>query len=202
MHKFLFTIFVVTFITFTCNSTSRAISIEFVQDSQQVPFGNTANVAVMISGLGDNVAPSLGVFDITIEFDPSILIFKSAAYGDPDPALGDQLDLFGAGFPLAITSPGIGSVELFELSFNTIDDLNNNQAPSFILATLTFDTIGVGTSPLNISNYVLSDASGGNLSANIGTGQIDVIPEPGTLLLFVCGLPVLHYLKRKMKRSE
>jgi hypothetical protein len=52
---------------------------------------------IFISGLGDGTAPSLSTFDLDISFDPTILAFSTAVFGDP--ILGDQLDIWGLGGP-------------------------------------------------------------------------------------------------------
>jgi hypothetical protein len=70
--------------------------------------------------------------------------------------LGDQLDLFSLG-SLALATPGAGSVNLFELSLDTVSDLNDLQAPDFILAKLSFDPFGIGISPLTFSATRLRD---------------------------------------------
>jgi hypothetical protein len=56
---------------------------------------------------------------------------------DGDPISGDQLDLFSSG-SITSTTAGAGLVELFELSFEAVSDLNGLQAPDLIPAKLTF----------------------------------------------------------------
>lgn len=72
-------------------------------------------------------------------------------------AFGDQLDLWGLG-SWTYVAPDVVEVNLFELSFDSESDLNMFQADSFTLATLTFDTIALGTSPLDISINALGDS--------------------------------------------
>jgi hypothetical protein len=179
------------------NSTSHAITIGFDPVTQDVSLGSPAVVDLFISGLGDGTAPSLGTFDLDVTFDSSILSFSSAAYGDP--VLGDQLDLFGFG-SIITTTPGAGYVNLFELSLDSALDLVDFQAGSFILATLTFDTLAPGTSPLDIhDNYALGDAWGDPLIASTEGGNIHVasVPEPSTILLLSSGLLGIGYFGRR-----
>jgi PEP-CTERM motif-containing protein len=185
-------------------SSVHAISLSFVPSSQTVTAGSSADVAVRISGLGNLTAPSLGAYDITIGFNTAVLSFNSVVYGDP--VLGDQLDLFGLG-SLTSTPPSAGSVELFELSLDSPSDLDSFQAPDFILARLTFNTLGVGTSSLTFSGVVLADAANGDpLTAQLGTGSVTVegdrgtaipAPEPSSMLLIGLGLVLLAWRLRR-----
>src|SRR5262245_26187618 len=122
-------------------SFAHAISLGFVPSSQNVVVGKPLDVSIVISGLVDNAAPSVGTFDITVLFDdfdpmtPPILSLDSS-----NVVFGNQLDLFGLGSIRSVT-PGEGSVRLFELSLDSPSDLDNLQIGSFTLATLTFNSL-------------------------------------------------------------
>ena len=182
------------------SSVSHAITISFVPSAQSVSLGSSVDVGIKISDLGNFTIPSLSTFDLDVAFDPAILAFDNAVYGDPNPVLGDQLDLLSLGFPTMSTTPSAGSVNVFELSFNTIAELINNQADSFILATLTFNTLSRGTSGLGISINALGDENGDPLTANIQNGSITV-PEPLILSLLGIGSLGLIGLRNKCRRG-
>src|SRR5438874_1153733 len=74
---------------------ASTLTIGVLPTGQSVQLGNPVMVSLMIQGLGDHTAPSLGTFDVNILFDPAILSFSTAVFGDP--ALGDQLDPLGVG---------------------------------------------------------------------------------------------------------
>ena len=181
------------------------ITIGFEPASQIVPVGEPVSVDLVISGLGDHSEPSLGAFDLDIHFDPTILAFDDATFGDPD--LGDQVDmsgdaalfdsLIGPGLYLGafVISPGV--LDIFEVSVDSASDLNSNQAGSFTLATLTFDTLAVGTSSLDITIDSLGDAYGNPLSADVQSGSIAPVPEPASFILFGFGLGGIGILRRK-----
>src|SRR3990172_7939351 len=183
-------------------SSVHGISLDFVPSAQIVTVGGSAQVGIKISGLGELIAPSLGVYDISIGFNPAVLGFNSLVYGDP--ILGDQMDLFSFG-SLTATTPGVGSVNLFEFSFDSVDDLNNLQAADFILATLSYDAIGAGISPLTFSATALGDALGDPLTATTSNGSVTVeaavtasIPEPSAFVLLAFGLLLVAWNRGRL----
>jgi hypothetical protein len=163
-------------------------------------------VDLLISDVGDGVAPSVGAYDITITFDASLLGFMGAAFGDP--VLGDQLDLAGFGSITDIDSAVAGSVNLAEVSLDSASTLNSLQAGAFIAVRLTLVGISEGTSSLGIVVNGLGDADGASLAAvstdkSLVVGAVPV-PEPATLIYFATGAAALamrrHHRNRKPRR--
>jgi hypothetical protein len=185
---------------------SHAITVGFAPATQNVNVGVPVNVALVILGLGNGAAPSLSTFDLDVTFDGNILSFLGATFGDP--VLGEQLDLFGFG-SLTSVAPGLGVVNLFELSLDSPADLNALQAASFTLATLTFSTPSAGFSNLGIAVNALGDAHGDSLAATIALGSVTsmgstAVSEPVSLLLVLAGLMALACLqaiKTKLSRG-
>jgi hypothetical protein len=179
----------------------RAITIGFDPAAQNVTAGSSVDVALVVSGLGDGIAPSLSTFDVDIAFDDSVLSFLGATFGDP--MLGDQLDLTGLGSTTGVT-PGSGFVNLFELSFDSPSDLGAMQAGSFTLAALTFSAVGPGVSTLGVSVNALGDANGDPLEADVAGGSVTVertssVPEPASMLLVVSGFLGLARLRASQR---
>jgi len=99
---------------------TQAITLSF-NPSSQFTRASSVDVALVISGLASGAPPSLSTFDVDISFNPDILAFASATFGDP--VLGDQLDLFSLG-SLTSATAGVGTANLFELSFDSQTDLD------------------------------------------------------------------------------
>ena len=174
---------------------SYALTISLTPTSQAVAVGQTLQFDLVVSGLVSGAAPSLGTYDADISFNPSILGFTGAVFGDM--VLGNQLDLFGLG-SINSATPGIGTVNLFELSLDVPADLNLLQSENFTLATLSFSALSSGTSSLRININALGDAFGNPLpaqivgaSATVNQGNSNPIPEPTSLALALAGLLVL-----------
>ena len=175
-----------------------AVSIDIVPASQDVLVGDTVDVEIAISGLGNLGVPSLGAFDIVLAFDPTVLTYQSAVFGDP--LLGDELDVWDFGMnPMGVTS-GAGTVNPWEVSLDFPIDLDTLQAGDFTLVTLSFAAAGPGTSTLTLWANALGDAAGAPLAADLGGGSVSVqsaVPEPTATLLFGIGSLVVALAVRR-----
>ena len=173
--------------------SAAAVSVTATPSSPTPDPFSVLEVALVASGLGEGTAPSVGAFDLDLAYDDSILSLTSVTFGDP--GLGNQLDLVALG-SLNGSTPGSGTVNLFEVSLDSVTDLHALQADSFALATLTFQTLAPGTSSLDLTGVGLSDALGALLPATLVSGNVNVIPEPSTALLIGLGLLGLGARKR------
>jgi hypothetical protein len=178
-------------------NAANAITISFTPSPQSVVFGTMIDVDLEVSELGSGVTPSLSTFDLDISYDPGLLSFNNVSFGDS--SLGDQLDVLGLRSVTSYDGSVSGLVNLLELSLDTASDLDAFQADSFSLATLSFNAVGIGTSPLDIVINSLGDAEGNPLTATITPGTVSVIPLPPALPLLGSGLAVLILMRRERK---
>lgn len=180
----------------TSVTAAQAVMVAFNPATPSANAGDTVDIAITISDLGDGAAPSLGVYDLTVGYDPLLL----APFGSPsivfgDPVLGNQLDLFGLGSVTSFDDSVAGVWNLFELSLDSVSDLDSLQAASFVLGTVTFKAIAPGTSPLSFLSATLGDAAGDPLSVSLGSGEVTVnsspVPAPAVLWLLLPGLALV-----------
>ena len=161
-------------------------------------YGNNFSIGVLISGLETAAAPSLGAYDLDISFDSNQLAFTGAVFGDG--VIGNQLDLTSAGDnPSGADEVSPGVINLFELSFDSAEDLNNLQADSFFLAYLNFQVLQAGNSQLDITLNSLSDAEANALTASVSSTPISTVPLPSAFWLLSSALAgLLINSKRKI----
>ena len=170
-------------------ATMANASIELYFDSP-VQSGGSVNVEVIISGLGKELAPSLSTYDLDIHFNDSHLAYSGIVFGDL--ILGNQLDLFGYGdnqTSVELSSSGV--LNIFELSFDSPEDLNTLQADSFTLVRLTFNIVRNASSELSISLNELGDGDGAALQAQRQSVSITTVPLPSAVWLMLSGLGLL-----------
>jgi hypothetical protein len=163
------------------------ISFTMVSISDVAQAGSSVNVKISISGLGQASSPSLGAYDLDLGFDAGYLAFSGAVWGDA--LLGNQLDLFNVGgnpSGAELVAPGI--INLYELSFDSVADLNSLQADGFTLATVSFDVLKAGSSQLTLSANAFADAEGNDLAVITLSAPVTTVPLPPAMLLMLSGL--------------
>ena len=170
---------------------ARAVSLALTPASSVAAVGDTVAIAIEIAGLGAGTPPTLSSFDIAVSFDPSVLSFQSASFGT---ALGTGSDVFESAAPLGPSSVDVSAASLLPSSV-----LDASQPASFVLATLVFQALAPGVSPLAIVDAILADTSdiaGGNqiFVDSIGGARVTVapVPEPAALLVFGAGVLIVR----------
>jgi hypothetical protein len=173
---------------------AQAITISFSPVSQQVNLGSSGSVDIVVSNRG---GVEIGAFAFDVVFNPAIISATSVTFGT---GLGDPTD------PLeTLVAPDVslaGRATAAEVSFLDVASLLALQtSDSFVLATVHFNAVGTGVTPLTFANVDFSDGDGNTEEVATSTGSVTVVPEPGSLLLLVSGIAiVLPGLRRHRRR--
>jgi len=168
-----------------------AVSLAFTPANQSVALGDPVTFDITISGLTSGAAPSLGVYDLDVSFDPGVLAFDSVLFGG---LLGESTRDVDDSTP--------GTLNLFELSLLDEAELDALQPATFILASLTFNTVSAGSTDLVLSVNSLGDGPGDPLPIDsVGSGSITVVPEPSTLTLTAAAVWGLCLCRRRRVKA-
>lgn len=169
------------------------------QDLALLPAGTTATVDIVVSGL-NQPGDAVGGFSLTLGFNGSLLagVGFSVVPGGAFGAVPDDQS-FGFNVP--------GELDLFVAADETADQatLAGLQGASFVLATVTFEGISAGLSPLLLSNVVLSNWDGSaDFDVSSSNGQICVggnctVPEPASYALALAALGAAGLARRRPK---
>ena len=155
-----------------CADGVFAGTISLQPSATALTLGNPLTVDVNITGVTD-----LYAFQFDIGFDPAVLSAASVTEG----ALFSSIGVF--------FSPGF--IDNIGGTITFIGDSLSGPVPGVstdgTLATITFDTIGVGSSSIDLANIVLLDSNLADITATASGSTVDVastsVPEPGSLLL-------------------
>ena len=180
---------------------AQATSIDLTPDRNQISAGDSLILQVRIHGLTDFTAPSLGDYDVNLNYNPNIFNVASISWGDA--TAGDQLDLSGSGSLKDQSNINAGILNLFELSFDNPWDLNTQQIGSFTLFHVLFSSIAAGTADFSLDINAIGDAFGSAvnidsirpISVNVNTA---LVPEPSSFLLVLSGLIVILWRVKKI----
>ncbi|MFT4518490.1 MAG: hypothetical protein ACI9JM_000871 [Halioglobus sp.] len=182
---------------------ANAAFLSLQPDSNTVSNGDSLSLDIIVSGLGDFGADSLGAFDFSIGYDTSALSFTGYSLGS---LLGDLGTLEAIDGSSGDNGFAVNLAEVSLLSSLSLDAL---QPTEFILASISFDVldlaIGATTELALLGGAILGDSGGSSLPFTSGGPAaiegVSSVPLPGTLLLFVSGLLGLS-AQRRSQRSR
>jgi len=165
-----------------------ATSIQLLPAASVVGVGDSFAIQVAISGLGPQGSPpSVGAFEVAVGFDPSQLGFEGASFGS---LLGDPSNPAETFTDVNATA---GLSDLAEVSLLSPAALDALQPDGFVLATLTFQSLGLGTSSLDLSKVVVSDGFGQPLPiGSLSGAEVSAVPEPAAFLSLATALIVVR----------
>ena len=135
-------------------STSDAYVLTVEPVEQGVFVGDTFEIQYWVRGLGDHGGLSLAAFDLTMDFDDSLLSYHSIQFGD---ALGDV----GAGQAITSSSLVADGVRVTETSLLSPAELIALQPESFAMFKVAFTARAVGDVILGSSSETLDFLGGG-----------------------------------------
>lgn len=93
------------------------------------------------------------------------------------------------------------SDDTYGLPSGSVYKLTSGVNGSGVLATLTFEAIGIGTSLMELYDVDLSDYYGLPISTLVLNGEVNVVPEPASLILLVTGLASLFAYRKNVLKN-
>ncbi len=127
----------------------------------EVTVGQIFELEYWITGFGDYAPPSLGSFDLTMEFDGALVSYDSTIVGD---FLGDV----GAGEAVANIIVSLADVNVTESSLLTPAQLVALQPSSFVVFRVQFMAEAVGDASFEPTVTMILDEIGRPLNLELG----------------------------------
>jgi hypothetical protein len=168
------------------------VNLNILPLTQAVALGNTITADVQITGVS---SVGVGDYDLAVGFDSSVLsAFNVSFHGF----------LGGPGNSLQSSSISIGTAEFTEVSLLSVADLAVLQPDSFLLGTIQFSALKVGSSNLQFKSITVDDANGLPLTLNSHSASVTVtsVPEPSTTFLLGTTLILLVLSGVRSKRNN
>jgi general secretion pathway protein D len=165
-------IWAVTLLAFCDTAPAAAILIE--PPLSTTPAGGAISVAVRVTGVTD-----LYAYQFNLSFNPAVLSTMGVREGAFLSGVGPTFFFPGTADNLS------GTVTL---TAGSLEGPVPGVTGSGSLATIQFTGVGLGASPVTLSNVVLLDSMGRDIATIIQNGSVTVVPEPAAVLLLGYGL--------------
>jgi hypothetical protein len=176
---------------------ANAFTLSVVPQSPSVSLGGTLTVDVVAAGLLDGSAPSIGTYDLSLSYDSALLSLADVTFGS-----GLDVNGLGSMQDTSASTPGVANA--FELSFDSIADLNQLQPGTFSLFTLVFHAGAIGTSALTLAINALGDAAGNALTPDVANATVSVapVPLPAAAWLLLSGIAATSGFVRRRRSAQ
>jgi hypothetical protein len=174
---------------------AKALLLEFRPVNQSVKLGSFVTADLWIDG--SDPKSGVGGYDVTVNFNPVFLAFDNVSAGAH----------FGITAGPFITSTA-DSISIADISLEPPADLLRlQQSSDFLLGSFRFHTLSSGTSMLDISQAVLGDVNGNQLTVDaLRSGNIEVlataVPEPASYVLLLAGLGLIWVFTKGSRRQN
>lgn len=199
---------------------SEAAPIVSVVPSSQTVLQGPVFVDIVVSNIDIAGGEEIGAFSLVLSYD-SLILSGVSFLNNPDGEMG-----LGSDLSFGFDAWGAGTLDLFYSAedFPPLGPAGDEAALQllqsagfFRLATISFNAIADGVSPLALSvvfpgGVFLSDGVGATLASTSVDGQVCVgancqgqpapIPEPGTLSLLGLGASALIARRRRAKARK
>lgn len=174
-------------------TSAQASSLTLTPLSQDVMLGNSFSVNLKFDAQNSNLG--LGAYDFDVGYDASLINFQSILFSA-------GLDVLGLG-SIQNSTTSLGSINISDISLDSVTDILNLQPNSFILATLNFQTLAIGTSNFVFTTNAIGDANGNAITTTILPSAVNVmgtvsdpnvpsaVPTPEANLMFIVGMMLL-----------
>jgi hypothetical protein len=178
--------------------------LSLVPQSSTVNVGEAVSVDVVLSDLDDQYVT---LFDLNVQFDPTVLDFQSFLFTKN---LGNYLndpDVFAFAPSVTVLSGAETAVNIGELSLLSSFPMQDQALAThdpLLLGTITFKGVALGTSNLQFTdNGLLGDFLGYPLAYDVSSPvSMTAVPEPGMMMLSMCGFLGLVLMVVKRKKSS
>jgi hypothetical protein len=176
---------------------ASAINVDVIPSQPSLNVGEMLTADVVISDLGLFSPPSLGVFEIDLNFDNSLFAPGAVTFGD-------QLDLFGFGINPRGATPLASTVSVFEISLDSSSALDTLQLDRFLLFSVQFEALSAGVGVFDLAIIELGNSVADPLFASTTSATVQVmspnaVPVPAAVWLFGTALLGFIGMSRRTK---
>ena len=212
MKKLFLALVVTTFLSLFAQQTVAMAVTELSPSYQEVEVGDIFAVALSISDVPED--KNIGLWEVYISFDPSLLGLYGITFGDPfiESYCSEDGSFWLLDGPYPSSNPDYRSINMWNgcgpssgpiptRGSPAYDAFSSLQPKDFILATVYFEALAEGESDLILTpGFVeLEDVDNGHVPSSWESANVSIrsAPEPSSLALLALGLAGISFACRK-----